>query len=37
MSNFDVDDLIVNDGDPQQLEVEVEKLHQLYLQLAETG
>ncbi len=30
----DADDLIVNDGEPAQLVVEVEKLHRLYLSLA---
>ncbi len=30
----DADDLIVNDGDPEKLKVEVGKLHQLYWQLS---
>ena len=32
----DSDDVIVNEGDISQLEVEVEKLHHLYLQIAES-
>ena len=31
----DSDDVIVNDGDISQLAVEVEKLHRLYLEIAE--
>ena len=33
----DADDLIVNDGQPRQLAIEVKKLHQLYLALSRHG
>ena len=33
----DADDVIVNDGQPPQLAIEVKKLHQLYLALSTHG